>query len=127
MQARIQRGAHPREKSAYTTDVYFGAVFRPNTPNFCGSLRSPVSFQSFSSILSLAKYGKFSERGVYWRMGMIDTDEEKFCNSLFCRPMYPKPQYQQYCIVIVKQKTNSLGGANFFILPPEQKYLGPAL
>jgi len=45
-QARIQRGGPgglrpSREKSAYTTGVYFGRVFRQNTPNFCGSLRSP--------------------------------------------------------------------------------------
>jgi len=52
-----------REKSAYTTDVYFGTVFRPNTPNFGGSLRSPVSFRSLSCLLSLARYGK-SWRGT---------------------------------------------------------------
>jgi len=38
-QAPIQRGGArafrpSREKSAYTTGVYFGTVFRPNTPNF---------------------------------------------------------------------------------------------
>jgi len=32
-----------REKSAYTTGVYFGTVFPSNTPNFRGSLRSPES------------------------------------------------------------------------------------
>jgi len=35
-------GARPsREKSAYLCGVHFGTVFRPNTPNFRGSLRSP--------------------------------------------------------------------------------------
>jgi len=49
-----------KSQRTYTTDVYFGTVFRPNTPNFRGSLRSPASFRSFSSLLSLAKYGKIS-------------------------------------------------------------------
>jgi len=36
-----QRAPPPRKKSAYTTDVYFGTVFRPNTPNVRSSLCSP--------------------------------------------------------------------------------------
>jgi len=45
-QARTQRGGAgglrpSREKSGYTTSVYFGTVFRPNTPSFRSSLRSP--------------------------------------------------------------------------------------
>jgi len=49
-----------REKSVYTTDVYFETVFRENTLNFRGSLRSPASFQSFPFLLSLDKYKKIS-------------------------------------------------------------------
>jgi len=39
--SKIWTAPPPPEKSAYTTGVYFGTVFRPNTPNFRGSLRSP--------------------------------------------------------------------------------------
>jgi len=48
-----------REKSAYTTGVYFGTVFRPNAPIFCGSLRSP-------------------ERGISCCVGVMHPSRKKF-------------------------------------------------
>jgi len=93
-------GARPsREKSAYTTGVYFGTVFRPNTPNFGPSAMSSSSRSSSEYTIT-----------IHWRLWLFPFKEQFYRWTWKLKTNKPT-----HCSIMLSKSFPSIASVSFLI------------